>query len=205
MAPEDHPSEADEIARYRTHEAGAGDPGHRAFLRRLVDPVVAALEAAVGTEGLGTLEGLDFGSGPRPVLSELFQAHGVRMRHWDPLYAPDPAPLAARYDLVVLTEVVEHLKDVKGTLDFLEARVRPGGWLALMTDPERGVVSLDRWYYLRDPTHVSLFRPETLEWVAHARGWTHRWLEPRVILYALPTESTRAPTRAPYRTPSDGG
>lgn len=39
-----------------------------------------------------------------------------------------------RFDLVVMTDVLEHLDDQAGTLRALHARLRPGGWL-LMTVP----------------------------------------------------------------------
>ena len=39
-----------------------------------------------------------------------------------------------RFDLIVMTDVLEHLDDQTGTLRALRARMRPGGWL-LMTVP----------------------------------------------------------------------
>jgi hypothetical protein len=219
MHPEDQLAPSGELARYQEHEAGAGNAGHRTFLRRLVDPLVERLIEAgrldrgadeggaqdqVGSPGqdgaqaladpprLPTtarpLEGLDFGSGPVPVLSSLLEAAGIRMQHWDPFFAPDPAPLQQRYDLVTLTEVIEHLRDPAGTLDQLADLVLPGGWIAGMTDLFPDDYPLERWYYLRDPTHVSLYRQRSMAWIADARGWTLSWLDPRVFLFQVPLD-----------------
>ena len=48
---------------------------------------------------------------------------------------PDQIPFGdQRFDLVVMTDVLEHLDDEAGALRALRARLRPGGWL-LMTVP----------------------------------------------------------------------
>lgn len=48
---------------------------------------------------------------------------------------PDQIPFGDRvFDLVVMTDVLEHLDSESGTLRALHARLRPGGWL-LMTVP----------------------------------------------------------------------
>jgi 2-polyprenyl-3-methyl-5-hydroxy-6-metoxy-1,4-benzoquinol methylase len=77
------------------------------------------------------------------------------------------------YDLITCTEVLEHLKDPLETLRMLKDRLNPGGILAVMTlfhpvydisstpDPLPCEKVFKAWWYRRDPTHISFFRPET--------------------------------------------
>jgi hypothetical protein len=46
----------------------------------------------------------------------------------------------------------------------------------------RDEASFADWWYLRDPTHVSFYRPETFEWLARHHGWSHRFARRNVIL-----------------------
>ncbi len=147
-----------ERARYDAHRNHPGDPGYRRFLARLAEPVLARVpHDAVG---------LDFGSGPGPTLSGMLEAHGLRMSLYDPLYAADPTVWEHRYDVITASEVVEHLRDPRGELDRLFKTLAPRGLLAVMTqwaEPREWFVGSR---YIRDPTHVCFFCPETCRWIA---------------------------------------
>jgi 2-polyprenyl-3-methyl-5-hydroxy-6-metoxy-1,4-benzoquinol methylase len=157
----DLPSAAEERARYETHENDPADPGYRAFLDRLATPLVDRLAPG--------MQGLDVGSGPGPTLSIMLGERGFPTAIWDPFFAPDPAPLARTWDFVTCTETVEHFHDPARDWARLFTLVRPGGWLAVMTEP-LGDEPLETWWYARDPTHVALHRTETLEWIAARWG-----------------------------------
>ncbi len=176
--PDDRLDPAAEAARYRMHQNDPADPGYRQFLSRVVNPLVPLL-------GEGA-EGLDYGSGPGPTLSMIMTEQGFSMLDWDPLFAPDSAPLARLWDFVTCTETVEHFHAAAD--DYLKMRtlVRPGGWLAVMTEPLPGGVELDDWWYARDPTHVSLHREETFRWLARDWGWRVRHPSHSVWIFQRP-------------------
>jgi SAM-dependent methyltransferase len=178
MHPEDRPSAGEERARYETHENDPEDPRYRAFLGRLTTPLLAELRPG--------MRGLDYGCGPGPALGRMLEEAGMQVALWDPFFVPDPEVLQgrARYDFITCTETAEHFFDPWEAFSQMDRLLRPGGWVGIMTDPVPEAGPLERWYYLRDPTHVALFRPRTLAWLGEALGWALKAApEPRVTLF----------------------
>ena len=105
----------DEKARYDTHQNSPEDLKYRAFLSRLFIPIQDRL--APGSYGL------DFGSGPGPTLSVIFEEAGHSMAIYDHFYAQNPAVLDTPYDFITATEVVEHLHHPKQELDRLWTKI----------------------------------------------------------------------------------
>ncbi|TNE77131.1 MAG: class I SAM-dependent methyltransferase [Gammaproteobacteria bacterium] len=158
-----HLSAAEEKAHYDFHENDPSDAGYRRFLGRLCDPMLARLSPGA--------VGLDFGAGPGPTLSLMFEEAGHPMAIYDLYYAPDESVLARNYDFVTASEVVEHLSRPGEELQRLWALIRPGGWLGLMTKRVTGREAFARWHYKNDPTHISFFSRATFDhlgrrWVA---------------------------------------
>ncbi len=173
MHPADHPSADAEAVRYRRHRNDRDDTGYRAFLQRLLDPTLAQLRPGD--------RGLDYGCGPEPLLAALTRAAGHECDAYDPLFHPNA--FRPPYDFVLASEVFEHFRDpsaeiprVLALLDPGEAE-REGGLLALMTLCRREDVDLSRWHYLSDPTHVSIYRAETLAWMAQRHRLRRVWAD----------------------------
>jgi hypothetical protein len=113
-----HLSPGEEKAQYDHHENSPDDLGYRKFLGRLFEPV--------NTRLLPGRKGLDFGSGPGPTLSVMFEEAGHCVSLYDPFYAPDAAPLNRQYDFVTASEVVEHFCEPAKDLQRLWSCVKPG-------------------------------------------------------------------------------
>lgn len=110
-----------EKAVYDQHQNRPDDPGYRHFLSRLYSPLLARLPPGA--------RGLDFGAGPGPTLSVMFEEAGHPMAIYDPFYAPDERALTAEYDFITATEVVEHLFAPGPELERLVALLpRGAGW-----------------------------------------------------------------------------
>lgn len=173
--PASHLSPEDERAIYDLHQNDPADAGYRGFLSRLADPLVAKLVPG--------MRGLDFGCGPGPALSIMLCEAGMAMADYDPCYAPDATLLAAQYDFVTCTEVVEHFRDPLAGWTQLASLVRPGGWLGVMTQlaPEVPANFL-RWRYRDDRTHVSFHRLATLRWLATRFGFVLEQVESQAFL-----------------------
>ncbi|MFT7587202.1 MAG: hypothetical protein ACI9EW_003644 [Cellvibrionaceae bacterium] len=152
----------EEKGRYDMHENSAEDPGYRRFLGRMFEPMLERLPP--------NSSGLDFGSGPGPTLSIMFEEAGHSMVIYDPFYAPDTAPLSHTYDFITATEVAEHLHHPRAELDRLWGCLRPGGYLGIMTKRVLDVEAFANWHYKNDPTHVCFFAAETFEWLAQLWG-----------------------------------
>jgi hypothetical protein len=157
-----HLCAADEKKRYDLHRNAPGDDGYRRFLSRLYLPLHQRIAPASS--------GLDFGSGPEPVLSRIFAEAGHSMTLFDPYYENAPAALEKQYDFIATSEVVEHLREPGLELDRLWGCLKPGGWLGVMTKFAVGRDEFPRWYYKDDPTHICFFSRETFAFLAAAWG-----------------------------------
>ena len=127
--------------------------------------------------------GLDFGSGPGPALPQMLEAAGLRVRLYDPFYAPDPSVWNRRYGFIAASEVVEHLRDPAAEFDRLFAALELGGWLVVMTKWVTDYESFARWRYIRDRTHIVFYCPETLRWVSERWGAPVEFAAPDVALF----------------------
>jgi SAM-dependent methyltransferase len=162
VPPSHHLDPAAERAFYDLHENRIDDPGYRRFLSRAADPLRARLAPPARV--------LDVGCGPGPALAAMLAEDGYEAAVWDPLYAPDPAPLARTWDGVTCTEVVEHAHDPAHLWALLLALRRPGGVLVVMTKRWTDPDAFAGWHYIRDPTHVAFHHADTLRWIARRHG-----------------------------------
>ncbi|WP_038047844.1 class I SAM-dependent methyltransferase [Thioalkalivibrio sp. ALJ16] len=179
-----------ERAYYQTHENRPDDPGYRAHLERLSDPLTRALPPPA--------TGLDWGCGPQPVLADLLRARGYTLDAWDPAFAPQrPQPPSGGWDFISCTEVLEHLHHPLQTLTAMVAALGPGGILAMMTEWPPPAAGFRRWHYRRDPTHVAFYGPHTLHWIAARLGCTLELPAADIALF-------RRTATAPVRTADSG-
>ncbi len=158
VPPAYHLSKKQEKAEYDLHRNNPDDTGYRTFLDRLFSPLRQRLPTAS--------RGLDFGCGPGPALSMMFEEAGFPMAVYDPFYAQNPNALAGRYDFITATEVVEHLYNPARDLQLLWGLLRCGGYLGIMTKRVLTKESFSRWHYTHDPTHVCFFSLATFQWLA---------------------------------------
>jgi len=158
VPPGQHLTAADEKARYDRHDNRPDDPRYQRFLDRLFTPLNQRLAR--------NSRGLDFGCGPGPTLSKMFEDAGHSVALYDPYYAPDKSVLSARYDFITLSEVAEHLAEPGPELDALWAGLAPGGWLGIMTKRVRDQAAFSTWHYITDPTHIGYFSETTFQWLA---------------------------------------
>ena len=147
-----------EKARYDLHTNSCEDAGYRKYLTKVSDPLIKRLEKGA--------HGLDFGSGPGPTLSLIFEEAGFYMNIYDHFYARHEEVLEQRYDFITSTEVVEHLYDPKTVLDKLWTLLDENGFLCLLTQVYPDQEAFSSWYYKNDPTHVCFFSLKTLSWLA---------------------------------------
>ncbi len=158
VPPKFFPSPDDEKKRYDLHRNSADDEGYVRFLSRLFSPLHQALRPGSS--------GLDFGSGPEPVLARMFEDAGHIVTRFDPWYAPDHSVFDRQYDFITLSEVAEHLRDPRSELDRLWTCLRPGGMLGIMTQPIVDRDAFPAWHYKNDLTHLCFFSPEAFAWLA---------------------------------------
>lgn len=116
---------------------------------------------------------LDFGSGPNPVLSKiLMNEYHFSVFIYDHIYHPDLSYQKKNYDMIISTEVIEHLKNPLHYFKHFHQLLKPNGYLSLMTlfHPKDQNL-LFNWFYIRDITHVSFYTVKTIEKIAELIGF----------------------------------
>lgn len=163
-------SHRDEKAIYDFHENDAQDSRYRAFLSQLATPLLEKLSPG--------MSGLDYGCGPGPTLSLMLEEHGMNMSLYDIFYTPDTGQLQRTYDFVSCSEVAEHFSSPHDSWAELTRLLNPGGWLGVMTwlFTKNAIEAFNRWSYKGDPTHVSFYTPQTIQWLA-----THFQLDCHIV------------------------
>lgn len=164
-----------EKAEYELHQNSPSDLGYRRFLTRLFEPVASRLSP--------NSSGLDFGCGPGPTLSVMFEEVGHTMEIYDPFYSPDEAPLTKTFDFVTASEVVEHFRNPREDLDRMWGCVGTEGLLGMMTKLALGPSEFAKWHYKNDRTHVCFFSTETLHWLSIQWGANLTLVGPDVAIF----------------------
>ena len=160
--PDSRLDRAEEFKRYELHQNDLDDLHYRAFLQKMCDPMLNRI-----TEHSS---GLDFGSGPGPLLKLMFEEKGHHMCHYDTFYAPDQDVFKTSYDFITATEVVEHLHQPMEELDRLWACLKPAGFFGIMTSLNMADLDFSSWHYIKDETHVVFWAPNTMIWLASRWG-----------------------------------
>lgn len=168
----------EEKSRYDMHENDPTDPHYRKFLDQLFDPLHKKLKPGSS--------GLDFGSGPGPTLSVMFEEKGHSMDIYDPFYAPDTRIFEKRYDFITTTETAEHLFHPRQEFIRLWSCLKPGGYLGVMTKFVPSLEEFKNWHYRRDDTHVTFYSKKTFRWMADTRQAELELIGDRVAILQKP-------------------
>jgi len=140
--------------RYNLHENNEEDAGYIAYFQRFLDFVLPVVEEVNNA--------LDFGCGRTSLLSTLLKKEGIVCDYYDPIYHPDTLVVGKKYDLIVSTEVFEHLHQPSVVFESLVEKLKFGGYLAIQTEfHSNEEESFKKWWYPQDPTHIVFFRAQT--------------------------------------------
>lgn len=159
-------TEVQEKAIYDSHQNSLEDEKYVAYLDKFIQKGVLPYvkEASFG---------LDYGSGPTPVLKHILtNVYYYNVVGYDLFYENNEKNLEQVYDFVVTTEVIEHIKEPVQLFNKFNGLLKTGGVLSLMTllHP-RNLEELQDWHYTRDRSHISLFSMVTLETIAKMTGF----------------------------------
>lgn len=175
LDPEQRLSAPEELGRYRLHQNHPQDAGYRTFLNQLLEPLAPHL--------MPKASGLDYGCGPGPVLAMMLKERGFMMELFDPYFFPDTAVLKNVYDFITCSEAMEHFFNPRKELDQWDQILKKGGWLAVLTQMRESQPVFEKWHYIKDPTHVSFYSRETMDWIAFQYGWKKFFPSQNVTLF----------------------
>ena len=149
--------------RYNLHQNIESDSGYIAYFQRFLDFILPL----VGKPN----NALDFGCGESLLLSKLLSQNAIECDYYDPIYHSSQEYKNNSYDLIVSTEVFEHLHNPKEVFGNLISLLSRGGYLAIQTQfHPNNIDEFKRWYYHQDPTHIVFFRPVTFEVLSSLYG-----------------------------------
>ncbi len=157
-------NKAQEIAQYENHNNNFESLGYvkmfEDFLDFFWDDSVKQKQNA-----------LDFGSGPGPVLAQILKNRGLNVDIYDKYYQPIEVFRNKKYDIITSTEVFEHLQNPYRVLSLFKKHLKKNGLIAIMTlfhnNKEEKFL---KWWYRRDPTHITFYTPKTFEVLADMCG-----------------------------------
>ena len=150
---------SDQKMRYDLHENDEDDAGYQAYFKRFLDFVLPQIS--------DVRTALDFGCGRSTLLAQMLEQHTIDCDSYDPIYHPDTLQKDKKYDLIVSTEVFEHLHQPKEVFESLTERLEEGGYLALQTQfHPKDTEAFKKWYYHQDPTHIVFFTAKTFKMLA---------------------------------------
>jgi hypothetical protein len=178
VPPNQHLPHDEEKSRYDFHQNDPDDPRYRKFLNRIFEPVENKLSAGA--------TGLDFGSGPGPTLSLMFEEAGYNCEIYDLHYANNPSVFDAQYDFLTCSETMEHMYRPREEFERFISLVKPGGWIGIMTQlHDCAPVPFNHWHYKDDDTHVCFFSKKSFQTLEKTYGLRLEFHSDSVVLFQV--------------------
>ena len=161
-SPEIYPDFEVQEARYNLHQNNEDDLGYRAYFQRFLDFIFPLLEKKIEEKKIKNA--LDFGCGRTSLLAQMLAKEDISCDYYDPIYHPHTLEENKKYDLIVSTEVFEHLHSPKEVFSSLVDKLNMGGYLAIQTQFHANEIeAFKKWYYHQDPTHIVFFTAKTFK------------------------------------------
>jgi len=146
----------EECKRYEVHNNEISDPSYRSYFKKFLKYIEDDLDKN------NTI--LDYGSGPQPVLADVMLEYGYKVDIYDKFFYNKKDYLDKEYDVIISTEVFEHIYNPIETLNTLLSTLKKNGKLILMTAVSPPTdEEFRRWWYIQDPTHVVFYNEKTFE------------------------------------------
>jgi SAM-dependent methyltransferase len=164
-----------EKKRYLHHKNDINDIGYQDFLK----PVVEAVEKKFNPDN----RGLDYGTGPGPVLAYMLEYKGFNMELYDPFFFPSTKVLTSKYDFITCTEVIEHFHDPIKEFQKMYDLLGPYGKLFCMTNIYLPEIDFSKWHYKNDLTHVFIYTTRSLEYITEIIGFKEITIFDRLITF----------------------
>ena len=140
----------DEKKRYDSHIC---DEGYLKYMNSVYNKLLPLLEDGAS---------IDYGCGKIHALADIMNSNNKKCDYYD-LYYFDKE-IKGPFKNIILIEVFEHIKEPLELLSYLKSLLLDGGAILIMTQIVKE--PLDKWWYLRDTTHISFFTPEAMEALA---------------------------------------
>lgn len=143
-----------EFCRYQQHENAGEDSSYRNYLDQIQKTCAKFL-----TTGQ---RGLDFGCGASTILGDMLSQQGFPTVSYDLFFHPDEAYQLHTFDFIILSEVIEHLREPLKVMQMLKSLLRAGGKIFIKTKFYPSLPEFSGWFYKRDITHIQFFNQTSM-------------------------------------------
>jgi SAM-dependent methyltransferase len=152
-----------ELIRYNMHNNSIEDPLYRDYFNKFIEYSFLNLE--------GVKKVLDYGSGPQPVLASVLRERGYNVDIYDKYFSPEKIFEDRKYDLITMTEVIEHIYYPIEVFKEISAALKNGGYFAIMTNfHKNSLEEFKKWWYIQDPTHIAFYNMDTFRYIGEKFG-----------------------------------
>ncbi len=143
-------NDEEEKKRYELHDNSETNFDYKNYIENMAHLVHSFLKKGS--------TGLDFGCGITRILENSLKEKGHEVFSYDKFFLPDDSVFENKYDFIILSEVIEHLKKPFEDLMKLTTLLHEDGFIFVKTklrpeNPEK----FKNWFYKRDVTHVQFF------------------------------------------------
>lgn len=159
----DLPPPQDEKQRYDLHENTLHNKGYVDFLSPLI-------KAIIEKETVSKV-GLDYGSGPNPVLSKILESKGYSVFQYDTFYSKEEKNLELEYDFIICCEVIEHFHKPAEEFKVLKSLLKENGRVYCKTSLLDKTIDFNNWSYKNDFTHSFFYTRNSLSYIKDFFGF----------------------------------
>lgn len=147
-------SPVEEKERYENHNNSEENSHYIEYLNSTVEKI-----SSIVPKGS---TGLDFGCGKSLAMERLLTQDGFFVSSYDLFFHPNEEVFQKKYDFILLSEVIEHLRTPKKELQRIKSILKENGLLFIKTKLlSSDIQDFKNWYYRRDKTHIQFFREDT--------------------------------------------
>lgn len=155
-----------ELDRYSLHDNSFTNKGYHRYLSNIASHLLT----------YSWSRAIDYGSGEEAVLTRILQESGKECVPHDPAYNLH-VPSGYTADCIIFCESIEHLYDLKKAISEILRWTSKDSLIYIKTGLHDSVKDFSHWWYISDPTHVTLFSTKTMDFFAKKINGTTVFME----------------------------
>lgn len=149
-----------EKERYENHQNSEDNIDYLRYLEAIAEKISSKVPK-------GSV-GLDFGCGRSLLMEKILIQHGFSVSSYDLFFHPNQTALEKKYDFILLSEVIEHLRDPYEELRKINGLLKKNGSLIIKTKLlTKEITDFKNWFYRRDITHIQFFSESSFLKLGH--------------------------------------
>lgn len=100
---------------------------------------------------------LDYGCGENAVLTDILKRSGIDCKAYDPLYTINEITPNSTFDIIIMCEVIEHMRSIRNDVHLLTSLLSRTGYIIIKSELLEETREFTNWWYTKDQTHINFF------------------------------------------------